>query len=129
LPHRKPASCRNTSSDGQGGLAHPAPHLKGDWKLIVRKGTRCLQGAHCSPCSQPVGAASICREAAQPVPSMNNTEALSNLQHRLTAAGRRADLLRQVGTQDQYLESYFLVEALELQLDALVNDKHRSTAS
>ena len=60
---------------------------------------------------------------------MNPTEAISDLQRRLAEAGRHAAVLRQAGTREQYLESYFLVEALELQLDTLVNARQRAAAS
>lgn len=41
---------------------------------------------------------------------------------RLHRAVTSTEQLRVAGTQEQYLESYFLVEALEIQLDRLEKD-------
>lgn len=52
---------------------------------------------------------------------MNNAEAIATLKARLAQAEINAEQLRQGGSQERYLESYFLVGALELQLDRLLN--------
>ena len=53
---------------------------------------------------------------------MNRAEAIAILQARLELAEKNAERLRAAGTQEQYLESYFLVGALEQQLDSLLRE-------
>lgn len=53
---------------------------------------------------------------------MNRAEAIAVLQARLELAEKNAERLRAAGTQEQYLESYFLVGALEQQLDSLLRE-------
>lgn len=56
---------------------------------------------------------------------MDNAETIATLKARLDRAERNAEMLRQAGSQEQYLESYFLVTALELQLDTLLDDARK----
>jgi hypothetical protein len=52
---------------------------------------------------------------------MNDFEAIATLKTRLARAEENAEMLRRAGSQEQYLEAYFLAGALELQSDTLVN--------
>jgi len=47
-------------------------------------------------------------------------EAVATLKVRLTRAVSNMNQLRQVGPQEKYLEAYFLVEALDSQLESLL---------
>jgi hypothetical protein len=51
--------------------------------------------------------------------AMTDAECRANVRARLAQAEANTDRLRQLGPQEKYLESYFLVEALQSQLDAL----------
>lgn len=51
---------------------------------------------------------------------MNDLETIASVKVRLVRAEQNAEMLRRTGSQEQYLEAYFLVGALELQLDALL---------
>lgn len=53
---------------------------------------------------------------------MNRAEAIAVLQARLELAEKNAERLRAAGTQEQYMESYFLVSALAQQLDTLMRE-------
>jgi len=50
---------------------------------------------------------------------MTTEEQIANVQGRLQRAVSSTALLQRAGAREQYLESYFLVEALELQLARL----------
>lgn len=52
--------------------------------------------------------------------SMTNAETIASLKERLAQAEANAGRLRQTGSQEQYLEAYFLVQSLESRLDALL---------
>jgi hypothetical protein len=52
---------------------------------------------------------------------MTKAEAVATLKARLEEAERIAERMRTAGTQEQYLEAYFRVTALELQLDRVLN--------
>jgi primosomal protein N'' len=51
---------------------------------------------------------------------MTNAETIASLRERLTQAEANAERLRQAGSQEQYLEAYFLAQSLDSQLDALM---------
>lgn len=50
---------------------------------------------------------------------MTDAECIANVRARLAQAEVTTARLRQAGAQEKYLESYFLVEALEGQLETL----------
>ncbi|MBK0393776.1 hypothetical protein [Ramlibacter algicola] len=50
---------------------------------------------------------------------MTAPETITAVQDRLQRATKATAMLQRAGTSEQYLESYFLVEALELQLARL----------
>lgn len=51
--------------------------------------------------------------------AMTDAECIANVRARLAQAEATTGRLRQAGAQEKYLESYFLVEALESQLESL----------
>jgi hypothetical protein len=51
---------------------------------------------------------------------MTNAGTIASLTDRLTQAEANAERLRQTGSQEQYLEAYFLAQSLGDQLDALL---------
>ena len=51
---------------------------------------------------------------------MNDLETIASLKARLRRAEQNAEMLRRTGSQEKYLEAYFLVGAVELQLDTLL---------
>jgi hypothetical protein len=53
---------------------------------------------------------------------MTATQQIAETKARLDRAVASTAHLRKAGTQEQYLQSYFLVEALEIQLDRLLKD-------
>ena len=53
---------------------------------------------------------------------MTRSVAVTDAQARLDRARANLDLLGQPGSSEKYLESYFLVEALELQLQRLLDE-------
>ena len=52
---------------------------------------------------------------------MNNSATVATLKERLAEAERNAERMRVAGTQEQYLQAYFRVTSLELQLDRVLN--------
>jgi len=54
---------------------------------------------------------------------MNASERIADIQARLRRAVSATARLQQAGAREQYLESYFLVEALELQLARLRQER------
>jgi hypothetical protein len=60
---------------------------------------------------------------------MNTTEQIADVQARLQHAVSSTALLQRAGAREQYLESYFLVEALELQLAQLRQDRASTVAA
>lgn len=52
---------------------------------------------------------------------MTHLVSVSATQERLEQARSRLDLIGQSGASDKYMECYFLVEALELQLQRLLD--------
>lgn len=54
--------------------------------------------------------------------------AIANIKVRLAQAQSTTDQLREIGSQEKYLESYFLVEALEIQLESLLKEQRARPA-
>lgn len=54
--------------------------------------------------------------------------AIANIKVRLAQAQSTTDQLREIGSQEKYLESYFLVEALEAQLESLLKEQRARPA-
>jgi hypothetical protein len=61
--------------------------------------------------------------------TMMDSESIANLRVRLAQAEAHASQLRQLGSQEKYLESCFLVEALESQLEELQQEQRVHTAA
>ena len=59
---------------------------------------------------------------------MSFDQEISDLRTRLLKAESERDRWRTSGRQEKYLESYFLVDALELQLDRLRRQRVESAA-
>jgi len=59
---------------------------------------------------------------------MSFDQEIGNLRERLAKAESDRDHWRASGRQEKYLESYFLVDALELQLERLRNQRIESAA-
>ena len=55
-------------------------------------------------------------------------EIISNVKARLAMAESNTSRLHQLGSQEQYLESYFLVEALQSQLERLLKEQRTKRA-
>jgi hypothetical protein len=53
-----------------------------------------------------------------------NSLRLAALKDRLAQAQARAGRLKVSGSQERYLEAYFVVQGLETQLDAMLADQH-----
>jgi hypothetical protein len=54
--------------------------------------------------------------------------AIANIEGRLAQAQANTNQLRETGSQENYLESYFLVEALEIQLESLLKEQRARPA-
>lgn len=59
---------------------------------------------------------------------MTSAEFISNVKARLAIAESNTSRLHQLGSQEQYLESYFLVEALQSQLESLLKEQRTTRA-
>ena len=59
---------------------------------------------------------------------MTGAEFISNVKARLAIAESNTSRLHQLGSQEQYLESYFLVEALQSQLESLLKEQRTTPA-
>jgi hypothetical protein len=55
---------------------------------------------------------------------MTNAETIASLKERLAQAEANAERLKQAGSQEQYLEAYFLAQNLDHQLDSLLALQH-----
>jgi len=58
-----------------------------------------------------------------------DAECVANVKARLAIAETNTGRLRQVGSREKYLESYFLVEALQSQLDTLLKEQRVTRAA
>jgi hypothetical protein len=59
---------------------------------------------------------------------VTGAEFISNVKARLAMAESNTSRLHQLGSQEQYLESYFLVEALQSQLESLLKEQRTTRA-
>jgi primosomal protein N'' len=60
---------------------------------------------------------------------MATPELLANLSARLDHATTQVTRMRQAGSQEQYLQAYFLAEALDLQLSTLTAGNAAATGA
>ena len=83
----------------------------------VKRNCLCTQDHHgLAERTLPTGGIAQCATSE----SMTNAETIASLKERLAQAEANAGRLRQTGSQEQYLEAYFLVQSLESRLDALL---------